>query len=141
MQLIPARAGRPTTRRSETFTGEVWGDPVTAPGADPMVNTVVFAPGGRTYWHRHDGGQLLVARTGEGLVVAEDGTTYRLVEGESVWTPSGELHWHGAGPESLLAHSAFSFGTTRWLHEVTDEEYAAAVRAAPVRPSASEGER
>ena len=33
-----------------------------------MINTVIFTPGARTYWHRHPGGQLLVVTAGRGLV-------------------------------------------------------------------------
>jgi quercetin dioxygenase-like cupin family protein len=130
MQFIDTRAGLPSARRTETFTGTVWGDPVSDPGTDPTASTVVFAPHGRTYWHRHQGGQLVTASAGEGLVVADDGTSYLVGEGQSVWTPSGETHWHGAGPQSILSHTAYSFGITDWLDEVSDEEYEAGVEAA-----------
>jgi quercetin dioxygenase-like cupin family protein len=130
MHLIPARSGRPTVARTDTFTGVVHGDPVSAPGDDPLVNTVVFAPGARTHWHRHAGGQLVVATHGLGYVVRDDGHGGPIEAGQSVWTPAGELHWHGAGPESLLTHTAYSFGAVEWLDEVTDEEYERGVREA-----------
>jgi quercetin dioxygenase-like cupin family protein len=130
VHLIRARAGRPSAQRTDTFTGTVWGDPVSAAGDDPVANTVVFAPGARTYWHRHEGGQLILATAGTGFVVRDDGHGGALHSGQSVWTPGGEIHWHGAGPDSLLTHTAFSFGPTEWLHEVSDEDYERGVREA-----------
>jgi quercetin dioxygenase-like cupin family protein len=128
MHLIPERSGKPSVRRTETFTGEVWADPVS--GDDPVVNLVAFAPRARTYWHRHEGGQLIVATHGSGFVVREDGLGGPIQAGQSVWTPAGEMHWHGAGPDSLLTQTAYSFGPTEWLHEVSDEEYERTVREA-----------
>lgn len=123
MHLIRSRSGRPSGRRTGTFTGEVWGDPVSPEGSDPVVNTVLFAPGARTYWHRHTAGQLIVATHGAGFVGAEDGHGLAVAAGQSVWTPGGEIHWHGAGPNSLLTHTAYSFGPTEWLAEVSEEDY------------------
>ncbi|WP_345603446.1 cupin domain-containing protein [Pseudonocardia adelaidensis] len=91
---------------------------------------MAFAPAARTYWHRHDGGQLIVVTHGSGFVVGQDGLGAPLTAGQSVWTPAGEVHWHGAGPDSLLTHTAYSFGPTEWLGEVSDEEYEQAVRDA-----------
>jgi hypothetical protein len=46
---------------AETFTGEVWLDPITRglPPSGLNVSAVHFAPGARTAWHSHDGGQTL----------------------------------------------------------------------------------
>ncbi|WP_328391864.1 cupin domain-containing protein [Nocardia sp. NBC_00416] len=128
MHLIPPRSGEPSVRRTATFTGEVWADPVSS--GEPTVNIVVFAPGARTYWHRHHGGQLIIASHGRGFVVRDDGGGGPVVAGQSIWTPAGEMHWHGAGPDSVFAQTAYSFGTTEWLHEVLDEEYERAVQEA-----------
>jgi quercetin dioxygenase-like cupin family protein len=130
VHLIRARAGRPSVRRTGTFTGDVWGDPVSEAGTDPTVNTVMFAPGARTYWHRHEGGQLIVVTHGVGLVIRDDGLAIALRAGESVWTPGGEAHCHGAGPDSLLCHTAYSFGETQWLGELGDEDYESGARIA-----------
>ena len=121
MHLIPARAGTPSVRRTDTFTGQVWADPIST--ADPIVNMVAFTPRARTFWHRHEGGQLIVATHGSGFVVGQNGRGGPVVAGQSVWTSPGELHWHGAGPDSLLTHVACSFGHTEWLHEVSEEDY------------------
>jgi quercetin dioxygenase-like cupin family protein len=130
MHLIRQRAGRPSEQRSDTFTGSVWGDPLSQPGQDPVANTVVFAPGARTYWHRHEGGQLVFPSSGRGFVVRDDGQGGAVQVGDAIWTPGGEVHWHGAAPDSVLVHTAFSFGATEWLHEVDEEDYQRAVREA-----------
>jgi quercetin dioxygenase-like cupin family protein len=125
MHLIRARSGGPSARRGDTFTGEVWADPVS--GGDPTANLVVFAPRARTYWHHHAGGQLIVASHGRGLVVDAEGRGGPVEAGQSVWTPAGEVHWHGAGGDSLFTQTAYSFGATTWLHEVSEQEYEQAV--------------
>lgn len=130
MHLINFRAGRPSAQRTDTFTGPVWGDPVSAAGDDPVANTVAFAPGARTYWHRHEGGQLIIATHGLGYVVGNDDHGGVVRAGQSVWTPGGEVHWHGAGPDSLLTHTAFSFGVTEWLDEVSEDDYLRGIRDA-----------
>jgi quercetin dioxygenase-like cupin family protein len=59
----------------------------------------------------------------------------RLRAGESVWTPLGEEHWHGATEGTMMCHHALveqpDDGTeaTTWLEAVTDEQY----RASPPR--------
>jgi quercetin dioxygenase-like cupin family protein len=127
MKIIHGRdAGLESERRSDTFTGGVWGDPVLAGIPGTTVNSVFFEPRGRTYWHRHEGGQILVATSGQGKVFSRDGTSATIRAGDTVWIPPGEEHWHGGGPGSYLVHLAISLGAVEWLDEVTDEEYAAA---------------
>jgi quercetin dioxygenase-like cupin family protein len=93
------------------------------------VNSVVFDPGGRTYWHSHDDGQLLFVAGGRGAVETRDGDQRELLPGDAVWAPPGEEHWHGAAPDSLLVHTAVSLGRTQWLDEVSGERYQAAFEA------------
>ena len=49
--------GKPSEQRTATFTGTVHMDPVLDAGK-VVINTVIFTPGARTYWHSHPGGQL-----------------------------------------------------------------------------------
>ena len=46
---------------AETFTGDVWVDPITRdlPASQLNVAAVRFSPGARSAWHSHDGGQTL----------------------------------------------------------------------------------
>jgi quercetin dioxygenase-like cupin family protein len=130
MQIIRGRAGVPSAQRSTNFTGLVWGDALSTAGQDPVVNNVIFAPRARTFWHKHEKGQLIVASNGRGLVVNADGKAAVLTVGDIAWVEGGEIHWHGAAADSLLTHLASSFGTTDWLDEVTDEQYEDGLRAA-----------
>ena len=61
----------PTTKgAADTFTGEVWLDPITRglPASALNVAAVRFTPGARSAWHSHDGGQTLYVTEGRGLV-------------------------------------------------------------------------
>jgi quercetin dioxygenase-like cupin family protein len=113
----------PTALVTKTFTGEVWGCPLSS-GDDVRVATVSFTPGSRTFWHRHDRGQILQVLTGSGFVCTRSEGPTPLRAGDIVWTPPGEEHWHGAAPESHLVHVAISLGNTLWGIEVTSDEYA-----------------
>lgn len=130
MQIIRGRAGEPSAPRTENFTGLVWGDALSASGEDPTINTVIFTPRARTYWHKHEIGQFIVASNGRGLVVNAEGRAAILSVGDIAWVEGGEIHWHGAAVDSFLTHLASSFGTTDWLSPVSDEQYEQGLRAA-----------
>lgn len=126
MRVIKGRSGDPSTRPSGTFTGEVFSDGVLMDDPGIRVNNVIFTPCARTYWHYHEGGQVLQVFRGRGVVCVEGGTPQVIVEGDTVWAEPGERHWHGGGPDSLMGHTAISLGPTVWLDEVTDAEYGTA---------------
>jgi quercetin dioxygenase-like cupin family protein len=121
---------------AERFTGDVYVNPIkqkTEPSR-LIASIVRFTPGARTNWHSHALGQTLFCTDGAGLVVSRDGTVIRLTPGETVWTPPGEEHWHGAGVDSMMSHLAMLEGVedgdgTTWLEPVTNEQYAAANQA------------
>lgn len=113
--------------RGPTFTGEIWADPVLATDDGVTVNTVFFPPGGRTYWHHHERGQILLVTHGRGFVQVRGGEGAWVAAGDVVYFPAGEEHWHGAGPDSYLTHTAISLGTTDWADEVTPADYEASV--------------
>src|SRR5438094_447454 len=88
MHVSHGRSGQPSEQRTATFTGTVHMDPVlNAPGV--MINTVIFTPGARTYWHRHPGGQLLALTAGRGIVATRDGDTTAVTSGDVVWAEPG----------------------------------------------------
>lgn len=87
------------------FTGEVWLQKKLLPNGTEMVE-VHFSVGARTNWHMHPTGQLLVVRSGRGLVVSRAGEGQILVPGGIAYAPPGEEHYHGAGPHSPMAHVA-----------------------------------
>jgi len=130
--LIICRGGNPrlpTQRRTGTFTGLVFGDPVLAETDGTLINDVFFAPGARTNWHSHERGQILIVISGSGLICQHGGDIQVLNAGDLVWSPPGVMHWHGAGPATSMLHRAISLGETTWLSDVSDEEYGALVVA------------
>lgn len=100
----------------------MWGDAI-LDGGDFTVNSVFFAPGARTHWHRHTGGQALLISQGSGYVRTADGETARVAAGDVVLSPPGEEHWHGAAADSFVQHTAITLGKTEWLEPVGDEQY------------------
>ena len=115
----------PPTRRSGTFTGEVWSEPLLPATDGVLVNRVTFAPASRTYWHRHEHGQLLQVTRGAGWVGVGGAPAERLGRGDLVWAPPGETHWHGSAEHDQLVHTSISLGETAWLDEVTAADLAA----------------
>ncbi|HEU0087977.1 MAG TPA: cupin domain-containing protein, partial [Pseudonocardiaceae bacterium] len=60
--------------------------------------------------------------------VTRDGAVIRMRPGDTVYTPPGEEHWHGATQDNFMCHLAMLEGTvegdgTTWLEPVTDEQY------------------
>jgi quercetin dioxygenase-like cupin family protein len=117
---------------AEWFTGDVWFD-VILRGEQPSrmrVNSVHFAPCARTAWHRHAVGQTLHVTEGLGLVQARGGKVIEVRPGDTISTPPGEWHWHGAAPEHFMTHLAMweapadtQAPETEWGDPVTDDEY------------------
>ena len=120
---------------AERFTGDVWLD-VIAKGDEASrlrVNLVRFAPGARNAWHSHANGQTLHVTEGRGLAQARGGEVLEIRPGDTIYTPPGEWHWHGAAHDSFMSHLAIWEGLgegqqgpeTAWGDHVTDEEYGA----------------
>ncbi|MGH3342794.1 MAG: cupin domain-containing protein [Carbonactinosporaceae bacterium] len=124
MKIVKGRARDATSeRRSATFTGEVWADPVSA--ADGVnVLSVLFLPSSRTHWHAHERGQVLHVTAGRGLVCRDGEAPQEIGVGDTVWVPPGERHWHGASSSGYLVHLAVSLGETEWLGPVSDQDHA-----------------
>jgi quercetin dioxygenase-like cupin family protein len=123
MQVSRGRVGMGSVVWDDTFEGSVWADPIVWDPPRLRVATVHFAPCSRTYWHHHDGGQVLHITGGRGFVCAEGEDPVEVREGDTVWTAPGERHWHGAGVDSFLVHRAYSIGETHWLDRVADGLY------------------
>ena len=128
MKVTSGREGRPSEHRTDTFTGDVWGDAVLG-DEGLIVTNVFFAPRARTYWHRHGVAQVLHVVSGRGLLWSDEGSGSVLEPGDVAHIPAGERHWHGGGPDTALLHLAVSVGPTEWLDEVSDDEYEEVVRA------------
>jgi quercetin dioxygenase-like cupin family protein len=117
-----ARTGQPCERRQDNFTGTAWAQALVVSPGEFLYGCVYFAPGARTFWHRHERGQILNVTAGAGLVCSLGGPVREIHQGDIVWIPPGETHWHGAAADSFMVHLATSFGRTDWLHEVEEVE-------------------
>ncbi|MGW3151483.1 (R)-mandelonitrile lyase [Streptomyces sp. NPDC001177] len=96
------------TAPSEWVTGSAWVEEIAAPHGPSRVrvDTVRFAPGARTVWHRHPFGQVLIVTDGAGLVQRRGGSVETIRAGESVRIAPDEWHWHGAAPTTFMTHLA-----------------------------------
>jgi len=123
---------KPPTAKApaETFTGDAWLDPIVRGEGDSRirVSVVRFAPGARNAWHCHAVGQTLHIIDGTGRVQARGGEIVEVRAGDTVYTPPGEWHWHGADPDHFMTHLAMwdapaEGPETQWGDLVTDDEY------------------
>jgi quercetin dioxygenase-like cupin family protein len=121
------RDGVIQTTSGSVFTGVVWGEPLLPHADGAGVNRVTFAPGSRTHWHRHLGGQMLIGCAGIGLVVTRD-AVQPIAERTVVHAFANEVHWHGALSDAFMSHYSIVLGgETEWLDAVSEEDYLAAV--------------
>jgi quercetin dioxygenase-like cupin family protein len=128
MEFLPKQ---PTSKgSSDIFVGDVWVDRL-ASGAPPSrirVNVVRFAPGSRNAWHAHALGQTLHVTEGVGRVQARGGELLEIRAGDTVYTPPGEWHWHGAAPDHFMTHLAMWEAAeegpeSEWGDHVSDADY------------------
>lgn len=110
---------------ADWFTGDVWLDTLVQAREHSRMNVaaVHFTPGARTAWHTHDGGQSLYVTEGEGRVQSRGEPPVTIRAGDVAYTPSGEWHWHGAGPDHFMSHLSLTEGPATWGDHVTDDEY------------------
>ena len=95
-------------------------------GQSVIVYLVEFQPGGRTNWHRHSAPQLLLVKEGRGLVQKWGEPVRVMAAGDAISIEPNEKHWHGAAPETRMAHFAVNLTlTTEWLEPVSDDQYRA----------------
>jgi 4-carboxymuconolactone decarboxylase len=131
------RSGSQPSRQGpgENFTGVVRVAPLfqaTAP-ARASGALVTFEPGARTAWHTHPLGQILIVTAGAGRVQRWGDPVDEIRKGDVVWIPPGQKHWHGAAPNSSMAHIAIveqrDGKAVDWMEKVSDAQYGAALRA------------
>lgn len=118
-----------TVKVANTFTGDVWQEKVHFDSRVGLfVGQVTFLPGGRTYWHTHEKGQVLEVKASSGWVCDAGEKPQRIRPGEIVVCPAGTRHWHGADDANMMMHMAVTLGKTTFDDEVSDEEYTAKAR-------------
>ena len=131
MQKIPGAAPPRGPPRGSPATSTSTSSPRARNRPRLRVNTVRFAPCARTAWHTHACGQTLHVTDGIGLVQSRGGEVVVMRPGDTVYTPPGEWHWHGAAPTHFMTHLAMweapdpgsGQAETEWGEHVTDDEY------------------
>src|SRR5213596_3717410 len=114
---------------AEYFTGAVRIDPLfEAPDPARAVGaSVTFEPGARTAWHSHPLGQTLIVTAGRGWVQQWGSQVEEIEQGDVVWIPPGQKHWHGATASTSMTHIAIQESlngkTVEWMEKVSDELY------------------
>ncbi|MBU3066282.1 cupin domain-containing protein [Nocardia sp. NEAU-G5] len=115
---------------SEWITGNARIEELAAPDGPSrtQVDSVRFAPGARTRWHRHPLGQVLVVTAGTGLVQRRGARVETIRAGDTVRIEAGEWHWHGATSDSAMTHVAIEElpgdgRAAEFVEAVTDAEY------------------
>lgn len=138
------RSGSQPSRQgpAKNFTGSVRIDPLFQSNAPARASgsLVTFEPGARTAWHTHPLGQILIVTAGTGRVQRWGDPVEEIRQGDVVWIPPGQKHWHGAAPNSSMAHIAIveqlDGKAVEWMEKVSDAEYGAPVRAqVPATPA------
>jgi len=116
---------------AEWFSGEVHVQTLITPEQMEglyTVGQVTFSPDGRTFWHTHPIGQVLLVTEGKGWYQERGKPAQVLTKGTTIAIPKGVEHWHGASADSKMVHIAISNITggssVTWTTPVTDEEYA-----------------
>lgn len=111
------------------FTGTVWVTPLLSVDStfNSAIGNVVFEPQARSKWHKHPGGQTLLALEGVGYYQEKGKPLQVLRKGDTVRCPPDVEHWHGASNDSWFVQMAITTehpkGRVIWLHEVSEMEY------------------
>jgi 4-carboxymuconolactone decarboxylase len=147
------RSGSQPSRQGsvENFTGSVRVDPLFQPNAPARAAgaLVTFEPGARAAWHTHPLGQILIVTAGTGRVQRWGDPIEEIRKGDVLWIPPGQKHWHGAAPNSSMAHIAIveqlDGKAVDWMENVSDAQYGALLPAqgsgtdAGAKPRPSQG--
>jgi 4-carboxymuconolactone decarboxylase len=129
--ILIVRSGSQSSRQApaENFTGSVRVEPLFQANAPAFLSgsLVKFESGARTAWHAHPLGQILIVTAGTGRVQRWGDPVEEIREGDVVWIPPGQKHWHGAAPNSSMAHIGivehFDGKSVEWMEKVTDAQY------------------
>lgn len=114
---------------SNWFTGEVYVRGLVNPDEIEglySVGQVTFEPGGKTHWHTHPIGQVLLVTEGQGFYQERGKPAQELTKGSVVVIPKDVEHWHGASADTKLVHIAISNmidgSNVIWMNPVNDQE-------------------
>ena len=151
IQITRGGSQPPRPGTADNFTGSVRVDSSFQASAPARVlgARVLFDPGARTAWHTHPLGQTLIVTAGTGRVQRWGDPVDEIRQGDVVWIPPGQKHWHGAAPGSSMTHIAIAEQldgkVVDWMEKVSDAQYGAPLRGqaastgAGARPRPSQG--
>jgi mannose-6-phosphate isomerase-like protein (cupin superfamily) len=75
----------------------------------------------------HPLGQTLIVTAGSGGVQQWGGQIQEIRQGDVVWIPPGQKHWHGATPTTGMTHIAIQEyldgKVVEWIEKVSDDQY------------------
>ncbi len=124
MEIARATEGTYDAGDAARFTGHVSLRSTLRGDDGTNIGVVHFAPGARTHWHHHAGGQFLYAVTGRGRVRSRGEAGHILEPGDVIRVAPGEWHFHGGMPDAPLVHVAINGGGDAiWGEPVSDDEY------------------
>lgn len=138
--VIRSGSAPPRPASADNFTGAASIDSPFRGTAPSRLSgaRVTFEPGARTAWHTHALGQLLIVTAGTGRVQRWGDPIEEIKQGDIVWIPPGQKHWHGAAPNAAMTHVGVTEqaggSSTEWLEKVTDAQYGTPVAAAAASP-------
>jgi 4-carboxymuconolactone decarboxylase len=149
IRAVRSGSQSPRPAPAENFTGSASVDSTFQgnPPARVYGARVTFQPGARTAWHTHVLGQTLIVTAGTGLVQRWGDPIEEIRQGDIVWIPPGQKHWHGAAPNASMTHVAIAEQldgkSTDWMEKVSDAQYSPAAAqtakpAAPAQPTAAQ---
>lgn len=130
ISAFPVGAENPEIN-AQYFTGRSYLAPLAQNQAlNCPVYNVTFEPSCRNNWHKHSGGQILIAVGGRGYYQEEGHPARELLPGDVVEIAPDVVHWHGAAPDNWFSHLAIGTNpqsnTNTWLSPVDDIQYAQA---------------
>lgn len=134
IQITRAGSQSPRQAPGDYFSGTAWIDTAFQASAPARVSgaRVTFEAGARTAWHTHPFGQTLIVTAGTGRVQRWGDAIEEIRQGDVVWIPPGEKHWHGAAPNGSMTHIAITEQldgkTVDWMEKVSDAEHHAPIR-------------
>lgn len=137
----------PQPAPADHFTGSARVDSSFQASAPARISgaRVVFEPGARTAWHVHPLGQTLIVTAGTGRVQRWGGPVDEIRQGDVIWIPPGQKHWHGAAPNSPMTHIAITEQldgkTVEWMEKVSDAQYGVPLRGQTTSTDAGPGRR
>ena len=135
INIIRSGSHQSSEAPAEHFTGSARVESLFS--ANPPSHTsggrITFEPGARTAWHSHPLGQTLIVTAGRGWVQQWGGQVEEIEQGDVVWIPPGQKHWHGATASTSMTHIAIQENlngkTVEWMEKVSDEQYGEITRA------------